>query len=181
MFTQLELKCCIAAASAKTDRTERLQEAIKIGVGFHKKWYRSQKEHWLGWIVAKEREALKRGSDPCDLTAKQRWTTLHCIPMMFWLAEVIETPNKFLKDAENAAGEAAKIKGCDCPRHGKIMRQIIPVELLEQHLASAPRVDIGKANAAGIDAFEYLASKRPKYRKLKIETDKIYDEWLKQW
>ena len=59
---QAELKRKITGKEAIPLRTDDLEKRIKIGVGFHKKWYRSQKEYWLSWIVAKEREPGRKGA-----------------------------------------------------------------------------------------------------------------------
>ena len=85
-LSQNQLKRIIAAAPATLPRTDALQHRIKIGVGFHNKWYRSQKEHWLGWIVFQEYSARKTQREISSILAKDRWMGLNCIPMMFgWL------------------------------------------------------------------------------------------------
>jgi len=32
-------------------RTKELETSISVGVGFDGAWYRSQKQHWLGWLT----------------------------------------------------------------------------------------------------------------------------------
>ena len=44
----IELMCYVVSFEERPHRTTELENEIKIGTGFHNKWYRSQKEHWLG-------------------------------------------------------------------------------------------------------------------------------------
>ena len=178
LLTQNQLKRIIAAQSAIAARTDRLEKQIRIGVGFHGKWYRSQREHWLGWIVAKERMALQKGENPDAIVARKRWTNLNCIPMMFWLAEVAGVPDEVLTGAESAAVEAAAINDKDCQQHGKAMRVVLPWTGLEPYLANTTCADSQTTVHDSDAAFEYLASLKNKYRKLKDETDAIYRDWL---
>lgn len=61
--SQTTLKRIIEACASELPGTDALQEQIKIGVGYHNKWYRSQKEHWLGWIVFQEHKSRSNKRD----------------------------------------------------------------------------------------------------------------------
>lgn len=162
---QTTLKRIITACPAELPRTDALQKRIKIGVGYHNKWYRSQKEHWLGWIVFQEHKAREIKRDIAAITARQRWSGLNCIPMMFWLAEAVELDNSLLDQAYGVAVEEAKVITHDCPRHGKAMRGVLAWENIEEGLAIAQQAEVLEAQEAGNSAFAYLALKLCEYRK----------------
>lgn len=166
--TQSQLKRIIAAAPANLPRTDALQQRIKIGVGFHNKWYRSQKEHWLGWIVFQELTARQKQREVSEILAKERWAGLNCIPMMFWLAETVGIDVQTLDLVEKVADAESLKKPCDCPQHGKAMRQVLPWEKIETALLTMPESVQAVADRAGMDAFERLASLRSKYRSLLV-------------
>jgi hypothetical protein len=166
-LSQLELKKRITLLPAHPPRAVALQERIQIGVGYHNKWYRSQKEHWLGWIVVKEYKAILKDIPLDTITARMRWSRLNCIPMMFWLAEVAGVDDDTLTEAEEAAILAAQEIPQDCPLHGKIMRQVLPWKMIEKRMIQLPSASSEEAASAGNLAFEHLASIKPKRRELK--------------
>jgi hypothetical protein len=45
------LRCYINNLPEYLPRTKEMEAAISVGVGFDGAWYRSQKEHWLGWLA----------------------------------------------------------------------------------------------------------------------------------
>ncbi|HIE55353.1 MAG TPA: hypothetical protein EYP90_09275, partial [Chromatiaceae bacterium] len=96
----------VAAYQDHPSRTTALEQQIRIGTGFHHKWYRSQREHWLGWLIAKQCEARRDGRREEDCLARTVWNRLKCSPMMFWLADAAGVDAKILTRAEQAA-EAA--------------------------------------------------------------------------
>ena len=58
------------------------------------------------------------------------------------------------------------------------MRKVLPWTSLEQYLVKAPCADPQTTVRDGDAAFDYLASQKSKYHKLKDETDAIYRDWL---
>jgi hypothetical protein len=173
-----ELKQFIAASPDFLPRTDKLEKQIKIGVGYHKKWYRSQREHWLGWIVAKELECELKWEEPSALIAKRTWTCLNCMPMMFWLAEAAQVDNVILDRAERTAIAAASTTPHDCPPHGKAIREAISWHEIETSLSTkgSPRAQSTRADVMADTAFENLANKLPKYRKLKDSISDLIDQ-----
>jgi len=169
MLTLPELKLRVAAFSDLLPRTDALEKRIKIGVGFHNKWYRSQHEHWLGWIVVHEYKAQKRGGTPDSMSAEKLWSGLHCIPMMFWLAEAAGMEQSVLDAAELAAIAATKSKDRrkDCPQNGGAMRAVLTWVDVEKRLLAASTVSAKKADQAADEAFEHLASQKSEYRRLR--------------
>lgn len=170
MLSQIDLRDRIAGFDAFLPRTDALERRIRIGVGYHGKWYRSQREHWLGWIAVKAREAEGRGEDPATVAAGARWSGLNCIPMMFWLAEAAGVAPTALDRAEAAAVEAAAAKGVDCPQHGKAMRAALPWAMVERALLGSPPPDAADRAAAADaadEALERLASLRSDFRRFR--------------
>lgn len=164
-LSQTDLKQILTCCPDHPPRTVALERRIKIGTGFHAKWYRSQREHWLGWIVRQEYIAIESGKDVGAITARRRWSGLNCIPMMFWLAEVAGVPDEQLSEVESAARDLAQRKPHDCPEHGKGIRQVLPWKVVEQCLLRLPRATAEEATQAGLEAFTHLATFKPKYRR----------------
>ena len=178
-LSQPELKKRIALLPAHPPRTVALQERIQIGVGFHNKWYRSQKEHWLGWIVVKEYNAYLNDVPLASITAKRRWGGLGCIPMMFWLAEVAGIQDSHLAKAEEAAVAAAGECPHDCSRHGKIMRQVFPWVQIEKALLEMPSASVSDTLRAAKIAYTQLETLKPARKRLRLQAEEKgfpYDE-----
>ncbi|AML52827.1 hypothetical protein [Falsihalocynthiibacter arcticus] len=165
MITQCSLKQFIACFEPAPPRTTALEQKIQIGTGFHGKWYRSQREHWLGWMFFQDAKALEKGIDPAGLPAKHVWNRLKCSPMMFWLAEVSGVSPSLLEAAENAAIRATLINPKDGNPHGRLMREVLPWDVIEEALSDgSAKLPIDETNVCALQAFERLADFRSKYR-----------------
>ncbi len=149
-------------------RTTELEQRIRIGTGFHNKWYRSQKDHLLGWMVVQECQARKRGVDPANVDAKGMWGRLKCSPAMFWLAECARVPDNVLAKAERAAMAAAAINPMDGDPHGKMMREVLPWSVLAAAIANGPGpAPLDEAVGSANEAFQRLTGKVHAYRHLR--------------
>jgi len=146
-------------------RTVVLEQQIHIGTGFHGKWYRSQREHWLGslgYVIAKHAAA---GVEASDMPAKPQWTRTHCFPMLFWVAESAGVDDETLHRAEAAAYEAAALIGRDHPSHGRAARSVLPWTLVEHALREhVPLSSRAVTQQAVSDAYHHLAGKLPRFR-----------------
>jgi hypothetical protein len=151
----------IAGYPGTPPRTVALEQEIRIGTGFHGKWYSSQKEHWLGyagykralWAVQEKNYGLEK--------AKSHWSRTHCFPMLFWLAECAGVDSDILGRAEVAARRVAAVTGSDHPSHGKAAREALPWSLVEQAILSkVPELDLAKARLESDEAYARLASLR---------------------
>jgi hypothetical protein len=143
-----------------------LEERIGIGAGFHDKWYRSQKEHMLGWLVVQEAQARMKDKEPSRVDGRGMWGRLKCSPMMFWLAEAGGVSESRLDEAEKAAEAAARINPKDGEPHGKLMRAILPWEVVAEAIrACGDGVEPAVAEGAARVAFDRLTSMVPAYRK----------------
>ena len=167
MISQIDLKCLVASFAETTRRTSALEARIRIGAGFHDKWYRSQREHWLGWLVAKDCEARCNRIDPVHIPAERRWKWLMCSPAMIWLSDCAGVHNDVLDLAERAAERAALINDHDGYPHGKFVREVLPWPTLEFGLLSKTPLQREAAEAEGRHAFDRLCDRRSEFRKLR--------------
>jgi hypothetical protein len=69
--------------------TRAMEEAIGVGAGFDGAWYRSQKEHWLGWLSEYNGPGAYGRSEKQKRTAEYAYNHIQCAPMLFWLAEAL--------------------------------------------------------------------------------------------
>jgi hypothetical protein len=151
----------IAGYPATPPRTIALEQEIRIGAGFHGKWYRSQQEHWLGYVGYKRAQWAAQGKNYDLEKAKSHWSRTHCFPMLFWLAECAGVDSDILEMAEVAARSVAAVIGSDHPSHGKAAREALPWSLVEQAILSKePELDLANARSASDEAYTRLASLR---------------------
>ena len=142
-------------------RTIALEQEIRIGTGFHGKWYSSQQEHWLGYVGYKRALWATQGKNYGLEKAKSHWSRTHCFPMLFWLAECAGVDSDILASAEVAARRAAAVIGSDHPSHGKAAREVLPWSLIQPAILSKePKLDLAQARPASDTAYTRLASLR---------------------
>ncbi|KKL80279.1 hypothetical protein LCGC14_2006340 [marine sediment metagenome] len=163
-----EFRSYVASFPENPPRTIALEQKIEIGTGFHGKWYRSQREHMLGWLLVQECRERKNGKDPHDASAQGMWSRLKCSPLMFWVAEGAQVLGGVLDEAERAASAASAIRPTDGDPHGKMMRGPLPWSVIAKALRSSPRpVSPEQTDAEAVPAFERLISKNASYRSLR--------------
>ena len=80
-------------------RTKALEQTISVGAGFDGAWYRSQKEHWLGWLREYGGPGAYDRSDTAKRNAETIYNRIQCAPMLFWLAEALTLENVKLEAA----------------------------------------------------------------------------------
>ena len=160
-----EVLCRLTACPDAPPRTVALERAIQIGTGFHGKWYRSQREHWLGSLGFRIRQRALSGIDVSKTDAGKQWNRTHCFPMLFWVAECAGIDDSDLARAEAAAFVAAAQIRRDHPSHGKAARAVLPWILVEQRLRErVQRADAIETDSAVASAYERLAAMRPEFR-----------------
>lgn len=155
----------VGAFPDQLPRTLALEQHIRIGAGFHGKWYASQGEHWRGWMGHKDAVLRRAGRDSATVPARVRWR-LNCAPMMFWLAEAARVEAAVLDQAEEAASRAAAVVGHDDASHGKAMRAVLPWDLVETALAALPPLSpeaVAAAEAAVAMAHARLVAARGRH------------------
>jgi hypothetical protein len=162
-----ELKVRIVKYEHAPTRTTALEQRIQIGSGFHNKWYRSQRDHMLGWMIVQECQARKTGKDPSRVNAQGMWNRLKCSPLMFWLAECSGVSDGILATAEQQAERAAGINLKDGDPHGTMMRSVLPWSEVSDCILLQPKPDWGQDDELEArDSFERLVKKNSQYRPL---------------
>jgi len=79
--------------------TTALEQATGVGVGFDGAWYRSQKEHWLGWVGEYYGPGAYGRTYAAQQNGRYIYNHIQCAPMLFWLAEALECESALLKAA----------------------------------------------------------------------------------
>lgn len=160
------LRCYAAVYPDTPPRTFALEQHIRIGTGFHNKWYGSQREHMLGWLVVQECQARMTGKNPSSVDARGMWGRLKCSPLMFWLAESAGVESSILDRAEAAAIAATRINPRDGNPHGTMMREVLPWDFIEAAISSgADPISPEQAEEISRAAFNRLTSKVATYRR----------------
>jgi hypothetical protein len=92
-------------------------------------WYRSQKEHWLGWLSEYNGPGYY-GRKDSRRTAEFVYNHINCAPMLLWLAEVSGVSSALLKLAAHEALQARS------PNAGAsaAVRRVIPWAEIERRL-----------------------------------------------
>ena len=158
-----KLRCLVSRFEWQAPRTHALEQKIKIGAGFHNKWYGSQKEHWLGWLSLKSRENEIDGK---LFTPRKIWSGLKCSPMMFWLAESVGAEQDMLEALERVSIQAAEVSPKDGHPHGIGFRKLLPWTHLENLLLDVTMPDDESAAIKmGDTALNKLIGHLPKYRR----------------
>lgn len=100
-MTPLVLRAHIKPLPEYLPQTKALEEVLSEGVGYNRAWYRSQKEHWLGWL-AEYNGPGAYGRSNAERDACFIYNHIQCAPMLFWLSEVLETPTDILNETFDA-------------------------------------------------------------------------------
>lgn len=104
-------------------------------------WYRSQKEHWLGWLREYDGPGYY-GRETWDVTAETVYNRVVNPAMVLWLGAAAGVPRARVKEAIEAALAA---KPSMSAQSGAI-RKAIPWSLIAQHIKSV-RLSLSPANA----------------------------------
>ena len=95
-------------------------------------WYRSQKQHWLGWLAEYDGPGFYSRSR-WDRPAQFVYNHIQCPPMLLWLAEASGLPRGRLLRANKAALAAGDHHG---PSTAAV-RSLLPWEAVEQRLRTS--------------------------------------------
>lgn len=130
-MTPLVLRAHIKPLPEYLPRTKALESALREGVGFNRAWYRSQKEHWLGWLAEYDGPgAYARSETKRD--ARFVYNHIQCAPMLLWLSEALETPSGILETTFEAVVAAPNRGAQQCAA----LRQHLPWDQIEDRLAA---------------------------------------------
>ena len=140
------LRALIIPLPEHTERHRALEHALGVGAGFSGAWYRSQKEHWLGWLGEYHGPGAYYRSAKTPRDAAYIWNHIQCAPMLFWLAEALGLPDEQLDRAFSEVQASNRRGAAQCAA----LRRVIRWRDIDAALASLPLGPIAKArNALG--------------------------------
>lgn len=88
-MTPRELRAHLTPLPEFLPRTKAMEDTIKVGSGYDGAWYRSQKEHWLGWLAEYYGAGANGRSAQTPRNARYAYNHIQCAPMLFWLSEAL--------------------------------------------------------------------------------------------
>lgn len=139
-----QLRRKIKRLEADTPQHKHLEQALQEGAGFGNAWYGSQKEHWLGWLAEYDGPGAygRQLGKPRD--ARYIYNHIQCAPMLFWLAEAVETPTDTLDETYKAVVAAPEKNASQCAA----LRKVVPWDDIEtQLLMRSPNSVLSAARA----------------------------------
>jgi hypothetical protein len=139
-----QLRRKIKRLYADTPRHKHLELALQEGVGFGNAWYGSQKEHWLGWLAEYDGPGAYGRQTGTPRDARYIYNHIQCAPMLFWLAEAVETPTVTLDETFKAVVAAPEKNASQCAA----LRKVVPWDNIEtQLLTRSPNSVLSAAQA----------------------------------
>lgn len=103
------------------------QSVIALSLQSSKKvWYKTQKEHWLGWISEYDGPGAYGRTKWGDKDACYVYNHVQCAPMLLWLAEALFIPRPILIKAKRAVINSGKSGASQC----SALRKVIPWEMV---------------------------------------------------
>lgn len=104
--------------------TEDLERLLKrLHPSGRRAWYRSQKEHWLGWLHEYDGPGFY-GRGDWDRSAAFVYNHINCAPMALWLAEALGVSKTLLRAASSLALGAGPGPGS----RSAAVRRILPTD-----------------------------------------------------
>ena len=134
LLTPLVLCAHIRPLPEYLPRTRELEAAISVGVGFDGAWYRSQKEHWLGWLAEYNGPGAYGRTNHAQRNGVYIYNHIQCAPMLFWLGEALGMETEKLDVAFDAVTDT-DVKGA--PQCAALRREL-PWEIIENKLTDWP-------------------------------------------
>jgi hypothetical protein len=94
-------------------------------------WYKSQKEHWLGWLGDYDGPGFYQRKTHAGRDSKYIYNHIMCSPMLLYLPEAIGVSTELIRNAYDAVLKANNPKmGKQC----RIIRSIIPFQVIDEKL-----------------------------------------------
>jgi hypothetical protein len=118
----------LAGLPAILPQTREFERAL-VNQGTRKSngvWYRSQKEHWLGWLSGYDGPGAY-GRENWARNAKFIYNHIVCPPMVLWLGEATGIAKSKITTAKHAALSA----GPNLPSQCAAIRGVIPWDTIE--------------------------------------------------
>jgi len=94
--------------------------------GSKKVWYKSQKEHWLGWLSEYNGPGAYGRVKWGDRDAYYIYNHIQCAPMLLWLAEALSVHRPVLLKAKREVMKSGNNGASQC----SALRKVIPWEMV---------------------------------------------------
>jgi hypothetical protein len=104
-------------------------------------WYRSQKEHWLGWLSEYHGPGYYGRNSDARRDARFAYNHFDCPQMLLWIARAARVPRQMLQDAKQGERNAETL-----PAKSAAIRRAIPWAIISGRLwgegkgGAAPRL-----------------------------------------
>ena len=124
------LKRKIARLPAELPITARFELALTKQGSWSREgvWYRSQKQHWTGWLSEYQGPGAYRRKGGRNRDAEFAYNHIVCPPMLLWLAEAAGAPRSLLGKAAREALAASPSLPSKCAA----IRRNIPWSLIAE-------------------------------------------------
>ncbi len=93
-------------------------------------WYRSQKEHWLGWLSEYDGPGAYGRKTTVTRSAEFAYNHVGCLPMVLWLGEASGIKRSLVNQAKKAGLEASRKLQGKCAA----IRNVVPWSKIEESL-----------------------------------------------
>lgn len=104
-----------------------------------RKWYRTQKQHWLGWLAEYAGPGAYGRKTPSTADARHIYNRIVEYRMLLWLAEAASVSAEKVGEAKRQAATATSLQQAA----GRV-RRLIPWEDVEAALAPRHRAPIAR-------------------------------------
>jgi len=129
-MTPAELRRAIRKLREDQPITQKLEQLLAISRQQRQPpWYRSQKEHWLGWLSDYDGPGYYRRRN-WHRSADFVYNHIGCAPMTLWLGEAVGVPYRVVQKASAAAQRSGANANSQC----RAIRALIPWGAIEQRL-----------------------------------------------
>jgi hypothetical protein len=92
-------------------------------------WYKSQKEHWLGWLSEYNGAGAYNRKTRHGRSAEFVYNHINCPPMLLWLTEAVGIPRTKVLAAKRSALAARESRGTHCA----VIRKHIAWQTIEEN------------------------------------------------
>jgi hypothetical protein len=100
-------------------------------------WYRSQKEHWLGWLSEYDGPGAYGRKMSVIRSAEFAYNHVVCPPMVLWLGEASGVKKSLIFQAKKSALAASRKLQSKCAA----IRRIVPWSKIEESLLNSTAMD----------------------------------------
>lgn len=128
-----ELRRKIQKLKAQPPITKAFERALDRQGTWSEKgvWYKSQKEHWLGWLSEYDGPGYYGRDTKRRRSAEFAYNHIVCPPMVLWLGEAAGVPRPFVMKAKRLALAARR----SLPSKSSAIRGVVPWAMIESKLS----------------------------------------------